>query len=154
MLVAFALLLPGCGGGDGASNLHRVTTIIDGDTFDLEDGTRVRMLGIDTPERSAPAECWADEAYNALAQRLAGRQVRLEYDVERKDVYGRTLAWVYDGDLFVNGSMLADGHACVLIIPPNGQDHESYLTALENEAQAANRGLWATCGGCDTPGGS
>ena len=154
MLVSSSLLLPGCGGGSGGSGLHQVATIIDGDTFDLADGTRVRMLGIDTPERSAPAECWANEAYNALSQRLAGRRVRLEYDVERTDVYGRTLAWVYDGDVFVNGTMLADGHACVLVIPPNGQDRESYLQALQSEAQAANRGLWAACGSCDEPGGT
>jgi micrococcal nuclease len=138
-----------CDGGE--KTRHVVDRVLDGDTIELTTGERIRLLGVDSPERSNPAECWGEEAYTFLDTKLDGQTIKLEYDVEREDTFGRTLAWVHLGDELVNATLVSEGHACVLIIPPNGQTRESYLEGLETQAQGANRGLWLTCEGCDTP---
>jgi micrococcal nuclease len=153
-LVALALPSSACtSDGGGGAKLHTIASIHDGDTFTLEDDTVIRMLGIDTPERPPePEECYGDEALNHLASMIGDQKVKLEYDVERQDDFGRTLAWVRTEDgTFLNAKQVEDGFACVLIIPPNGAEYETYLETLESGAQAALRGLWGACGGCNTP---
>lgn len=153
-LLGAALLPAGCsgGGGGGGSKMHTVAAVIDGDTIEIEGGERVRLIGIDTPETSAPEECWGDEAYAHLADLIGPSKVRLEYDVEREDAFERTLAYVYtEDDVFLNARMLEDGAACLLIIPPNGAEYEAYFETLQEGAQTADRGLWGPCGGCNTP---
>lgn len=137
------------GDGGGGAKLYAVESVIDGDTIDIDDGRRIRLLGIDSPERGTNPECWGDEAFNHLAALLGDSKVKLEYDVEREDVYGRTLAWVRAEGVFINAKMVDDGAACVLIIPPNGAEYETYLESLESGAMTAGRGLWGDCGSCD-----
>ena len=151
-LLLGALLSTGCTGekGGGAKR-YVVTNVVDGDTIDIDDGRRIRLLGIDTPERFTSPECYGDEAFNHLAQMLGDSKITLEYDIERLDAYGRTLAWVRTSDVFVNAQMIDDGFACVLIIPPNGSEYEALLESLEQGATTANRGLWGACGSCDVP---
>ena len=82
-----------------------VTRIIDGDTFvytaEGEEMT-VRTLGFDAPETEkpdAPAECYGNEATEFLTSLVEGEEVRLEFDVECTDTFGRSLAWfVLEGD--------------------------------------------------------
>ncbi|HEV2809944.1 MAG TPA: thermonuclease family protein, partial [Acidimicrobiales bacterium] len=83
-----------------------------------------------------------------------GTSVRLLYDVERTDRYGRTLAYVYRvaEDLFVNLQMVRDGFAVMATYPPNVAHVEAFREA-EQEARSTNRGLWGACGGADTPAG-
>ncbi len=71
-----------------------VSQIRDGDTFALTNGVEVRMLGIDAPNRGAKN---FNEATDALAQRILGKRVYLEYDRYQDDKYGRVLAWVWVG---------------------------------------------------------
>lgn len=152
ILLGLFLACSACtGDGGGGAKLYTVESIIDGDTIDIDDGRRIRLLGIDTPERGTNAECWGDEAFNHLAALLGDSKVSLEYDVEREDVYGRTLAWVRAEGVFINAKMVDDGAACVLIIPPNGAEYETYLESLESGATTAGRGLWGACGSCDVP---
>lgn len=140
-----------------------VRRVVDGDTIELDDGTKVRLIGIDTPESvdpRRPVECLGKEAAAHTASLLPpGTLVRLEYDVEREDRYGRTLAYVYragDG-LFVNAQIAADGFAQQLTIPPNVAEADEIAAAVA-EARANGRGLWG--GACDgtsttaTAGGS
>jgi len=92
--------------------VHRV---IDGDTVQLSDGTRVRLLGIDSPElaqQDKAAETGAVEAREWLRLEVEGTSVTLRYGPERHDRYGRTLAWIYDshGEL-INLQLLTEGHA-------------------------------------------
>jgi len=132
---------------DGLRSVE-VQAVLDGDTFDAVGGERIRLLGIDTPEKAD--ECYGQEAFTILRDRLVDRTVQLELDVQIEDGFGRTLAYVYiDGEL-VNGEMLVQGAACVLIIPPNGR-YANYFATLEDSARAAGTGLWTPCGGCDTP---
>lgn len=126
-----------------------VTGVVDGDTIALG-ATRVRLIGIDTPETRdprQPVQCFGPEAAARTKALLpVGTRVRLVYDVARLDRYGRTLAYVYrlgDG-LFVNASLVAGGFAVADTVPPNVA-HAGELVALEREARLANRGLWGGC---------
>jgi len=117
---------------------------IDGDTFRCADGTRVQLLLIDTPERDQRP--FGEAARSALVQLLAGScTVQLEPDVEPRDQYGRTLAYVYlpDGRM-VNEEMPRAGYARGAHLPPNVQ-HIEHIRAAVKEAQATKRGLWSTC---------
>jgi micrococcal nuclease len=142
-----------------AGDVVSVTRIIDGDTLEVSGGETVRLIGIDTPETkhpSRPVECFGAQASeHATALMGPGTDIRLVYDVERTDRYGRTLAYVYrasDG-LFVNLEMVRDGFAAVATYPPNVGHVEEFLAA-EREARSNNRGLWGACGGTDTPAAS
>lgn len=129
-----------------------VESVVDGDTIVVAGGTRVRLIGVDTPETKdprQPVQCFGREASAFTASLVApGTAVRLVHDVERLDRYGRTLAYVYrlsDG-LFVNAALVADGYALAATFPPNVA-HTEELTALAREAREEGRGLWSACGG-------
>ena len=95
-------LLAGCGGA--TPSLARVERVVDGDTILVRiDGRRerVRYIGIDTPESVKPGarvQCFGKAAAAANRRLVAGREVRLAYDAEARDRYGRLLAYVYRGD--------------------------------------------------------
>ena len=124
-----------------------VRHVIDGDTFDLTDDRRVRMLGIDAPEAGYEdkiAEPHSDESTAWLRDRVEGREVQLRIDAREKDRYGQLLAWVFDPDgILINQQMLSEGHAKLL--PDFGLplDLEPSLRAAESDAKAAKLGLWA-----------
>ena len=128
-----------------------VESVVDGDTIVVAGGTRVRLIGVDTPETKdprTPVQCFGVEAAARTASLVEpGAPVRLVYDVERLDRYGRTLAYVYrraDG-LFVNAALVAEGYALVATFPPNVA-HAEELTALARTAREEGRGLWSSCG--------
>lgn len=127
-----------------ASSAEKVAKVIDGDTIVLESGVKVRYIGVDTPETvhpSKPVEFMGKEASDFNKGLVEGKDVRLEYDVQREDKYGRTLAYVYVGDLFVNAELVRMGYAQVSTYPPNVR-HVDLFTALQREAREAGRGLW------------
>jgi micrococcal nuclease len=146
------------GGGDGDSNREpakagetvAVTRVVDGDTVEVQvDGQTedVRYIGVDTPETvkpGAPIECFGPEAHDFNAQLVDGKTVRLDFDAERRDVYGRLLAYVHVGDTFVNEELLRRGYATTLTIPPNDHYAERFAE-LERKASAAGVGLWGEC---------
>ena len=139
-------------GGD--SPTVQVVGVVDGDTVDVAwDGRRerVRLLGVDTPESvtpDRPVGCFGPEAAAFTERRLQGRTVRLEFDRERRDRFGRLLAYVeVDGRRF-NDELLAGGYARLLVIPPNGR-HARIMLDRELEARSAARGLWGACGAGD-----
>lgn len=120
-----------------------VERITDGDTIRCRGGLRVRLLLIDTPERTQKP--FGQQAARELARLLPpGAVARLERDVEARDRYGRTLAYVYTPDgRMANEEMVRAGYAVVLVYPPNVR-HVERLRQVAREAQAAKRGLWAT----------
>lgn len=127
-----------------------VARIVDGDTIEvLVNGSRdhVRYIGIDTPESvvpGEPVECYGHQAADANARLVEGETVRLAFDAERRDPYGRLLAYVYVGDLMVNAELVRRGFATTLTIPPN-DSHAARFARLERRAGAAGRGLWGAC---------
>jgi len=119
---------------------YRVEWITDGDTIRLAGGVKVRLLGIDTPEKGAP---YSRRATDFLIQRIKNANVRLEFGPERTDRYGRTLAWVFDesGDL-INAEILRAGYGYLYLLGPPPKYGEELLQA-QREARAARRGLWS-----------
>jgi len=118
--------------------------VVDGDTIVLDGGERVRYIGIDTPETKHPSKPvqWMGREASAANRRLVeGRRVRLEYDVERKDRYGRTLAYVWVGHVMVNERLVRAGYAKVSTYPPNVKHTDRFLRA-QRKAKEAGRGLW------------
>ena len=72
----------------------KVQRAIDGDTIELANGEKVRYIGIDTPETKHPekgVEYYGQEAYLANKNLVEGKEVRLEFDVQERDKYGRLL---------------------------------------------------------------
>lgn len=125
----------------------RVERVVDGDTLVLDGGERVRLIGIDTPESvkpGAPVECFALAASREMKRLVEGRRIRLELDVESRDQYDRLLAYVYQGDLFVNLAMVDRGFATVATFPPNVRHVAEFLRA-QRQARGAGRGLWSAC---------
>ena len=104
-----------------------VTYVIDGDTFIFQDKNgeemKVRMIGIDTPESVHPDETKNTEEGKQASEytkgRLEGKEIGLEFDIQKEDQYGRTLAYVWlDGKLF-NKELLSEGYASLFTFPPN-----------------------------------
>ncbi|MGA6925772.1 MAG: thermonuclease family protein [Desulfosarcina sp.] len=128
--------------------------VVDGDTIVLADGQHVRYIGIDTPEiehREQPAEPMGDQAGSVNRQLVDGWQLRLVYDREKKDRYGRTLAFVYRSDgLFVNAELLKRGCAFVLYRFPNTAN-KAILLSAQREAMGQGRGIWAHVDKADHP---
>lgn len=116
-----------------------VTKVIDGDTIDLETGERVRLLGINTPEKNA---FYYEESKDRLIELLGDKQVRLEEDGEDKDRYGRLLRHVFVSDNFVNLQMVREGYATVYLLYPGDRYYEE-LKDAEEEAKANKIGLWS-----------
>ena len=119
--------------------------VVDGDTVDLDDGTRVRYLLVDTPEDTSTVECYGPEATEANRSLVEGKEVTLSYDEVCEDKYGRVLAYVSIGGREVNLTLVERGYACVLEIPPNGADRADTYRAAEQEAREAGAGLWGAC---------
>lgn len=122
-----------------------VARVIDGDTIELDSGERVRYLMIDAPESTTETECFGPEAKLLNEMLVADKQITLRYDQACTDDYDRLLAYVEVSGQEVNKLMLERGYACVLHIPPNGDDVVAEYDALEYEAQMLDKGLWATC---------
>lgn len=153
VMASASLLLSACSGSggsdasadssDGGSDLYTVQRVIDGDTIEVEgqgEQLTVRLLNIDTPETKDPneiVECLGPEATEELKSLLnEGDQVRLEYDVERKDSYGRTLAGVYEDDVLINAEIARAGLGVPMAIDPNYRFYDEVEAAFEEAADA------------------
>src|SRR3954447_19900080 len=143
--------VPG-GGEPGAPGEATVTRVVDGDTVHVAIGgadETGRYIGTNTPEAvtpNTPVQCFAKAASTANERLVDGRRVRIVYDVERRDRYGRLLAYVYraqDG-AFVNAALVREGYARTMTIPPNVR-FASRFAELARDAREARRGLWRAC---------
>lgn len=133
-----------------ASAWAYVTRAVDGDTIEVRlDGAAedVRYIGVDTPETvkpDTPVQCFGPQASSFNHRLIEGKRVRLVFGVERRDVYGRLLAYVYLDGRFVNAELVRRGLARTLTIPPNDR-FAGRLKRLEMAAARAGRGLWGAC---------
>ena len=154
LFLFLSFLFASCSGPQGQSSQsgswYTVKRVSDGDTFWVDDGSqsglKVRMIGIDAPEshqtQYEEVQYFGKEAAAYLTGLIRGKKVRLEYDVERKDRYGRTLAYVYLEDgTFVNAEMIKNGYANLMTVPPNVKYVERF-TKLQSEARKNRKGLW------------
>ena len=141
-----------------ASVSAKVTRVVDGDTISVElpgaDDEYVRYIGIDTPETvkpGTPVQCGGPRAHAVNERLVGGRTVTLRFDAERRDVYGRLLAYVFlpgqgpgGRPLFVNAELARRGLARPLTIPPN-DSFARLFARLASRAGVLGRGLWGRC---------
>lgn len=114
-----------------------VTNIVDGDTFDANDGTRVRLLGLDAPEY--PKGCLSKRAKDRLGELILGKEVVL--DGKKKDRFGRRLSWVIVGnDMPVSMVLAEEGLG---VVDDINDEHGALLAAAQKSAQDATRGIWS-----------
>lgn len=128
----------------GDSSEALVVRVVDGDTFEIEGGERVRLIGIDTPETVNPntkIECFGKESSEYLKTLIEGKRVRLERDRTDRDRYARLLRYAYLGDIFVNEVLVRDGYAESVAYKPDTAKQE-VLDRAENSAQQEGKGRW------------
>lgn len=135
-----------------------VKRVIDGDTIQLENGERLRLIGIDTPEMHESDKLYRDSqrtrqdirtikelgrrAYQFTKNLVEAKRVSLEFDVEKRDKYGRLLAYVYLKDgTFLNAKIVEEGYASLMTVPPNVKYADLFLK-LYQQARQNRRGLW------------
>ncbi len=160
-IIILSLVCTSCAKTDYGNVL--VTKVIDGDTLEIAGGERVRLIGIDCPEMYESDKLYRDsqrtgqdkrtiqemgrEAYQFTRKLAEGRNARLGFDVERKDKYGRLLAYVYvkgvtfDRDIFLNREIVKHGYAQAFTIPPNVR-YADLFEKLYQEARENKRGLY------------
>ena len=121
-----------------------VERVVDGDTIIVAGVGRVRLIGVDTPESvnpRRPVEFFGEEASAFTKQMLEGQEVRLEFDQEREDSYGRTLAYVYLRDgTFANAELIRQGYGHAYTRFPFR--YSDSFRRYERAARSAGRGLW------------
>lgn len=118
---------------------YEVSQIIDGDTIRLSTGEKVRLIGINAPERDQP---YYDAATQKLIELIGDNRITLKKDVTDKDQYGRLLRYVYANEKFVNLEMVKQGYAISYPFPPNTKYLDKFEVAQE-EARNSQIGIWA-----------
>lgn len=129
-----------------------VVRVVDGDTFEIEGGAKVRLVGIDTPETvdpRRPVGCFGKEASQMTKSLIEGKMVYLEKDVTDIDRYDRLLRYVYliledNTLLFVNDYLVREGYAKNYTYPPDVKFNQQFLEA-ERTARENKKGLWGKC---------
>jgi micrococcal nuclease len=140
-----------------ASATHaRVTRVVDGDTVVLAGipvgkvdratgGRHARLIGVDTPEVYGGVECFGRQASAFTKRELDGQDVSVDFDTQPVDRYARALVYIWRSDgTFFNGTLVAEGYAQQLTVPPNVRYAELF-TSLVRQAREAERGLWSSC---------
>ena len=131
----------------------RVVRAIDGDTVEIllaAKAETVRYIGVDAPETvepGAPVQCFGRQASAFNRRMIEGRRVRLRFGAERRDRYGRLLAYVYpEGSArSASAELIARGYGRELTIAPNSA-HAVAFARLERHARRHHLGLWRACG--------
>ena len=126
------------------AEIYKVKRVIDGDTLLLINGERVRLIGVDTPETKhpqKPVQYFGREAYLFTKEMVDGKEARFEFDRQKRDRYGRLLAYVYllDGT-FLNAEIIKQGYGFAYTRFPFKYMGE--FRRYEREARENRRGLW------------
>jgi len=116
----------------------KVTKVVDGDTLDLSNGDRIRLMGINTPEKD---DCYYQEAKDELTDLTLNQIVLLEKDNTDQDKYGRKLRFVYVKGTDVNAHLVEHGFARAFDEFPSSNYKD--LKALESRAKESNLGMWS-----------
>jgi len=124
----------------------RLKWVYDGDTIQLSDGRKIRLIGINTPEIShnkKAAQAYSQQALQYLKTRLTGEdRLFLTWDKDKRDKYSRYLAYVSLADgSDVQAESISQGLAMSIVVPPNDQYLACYRQ-LESTARKQKRGIW------------
>lgn len=132
-----------------AAEWQRVKAVIDGDTLLLANDRFVRYIGINAPEvahHDKPGEPFGAEAARYNASLIGAQRVRLEFDRQKTDHYGRLLAYVHtEGGVMLNRAILAAGRAYYLYKSPNLR-YAADFRAAQIKAMNASQGIWMQLG--------
>lgn len=120
-----------------------ITKVIDGDTIQSSTGEEIRYIGINSPEGGEP---FSDEALQKNRELVLGRTVELEFDVQKKDRFGRTLAYVFTDQKLVNVELVRVGVAVSQTIAPNVK-YQDQIVEAQRQARENCLGIWK--GLCD-----
>lgn len=128
--------------------VQMVERVVDGDTLLMKNGERVRLIGIDAPDRG---ECYFKEASTAVKKLVEGKEVRLEKDVSGVDRFGRLLRHVMipdkDGkqdDLNLSNYLVEQGFVEAVNSPPDLR-YRRMMVSLQQNAVRENVGIWKEC---------
>jgi len=128
-----------------AATEHKVMWVNDGDTIVLDNGNRVRYIGINAPEidhENQKAEPFGYEARSFNKKLVSSHKIRLEFDRERYDRYDRLLAYVFLPDgTFVNAQLVQNGFAYYLYRSANIK-YQSILLKTQQKAMKSQKGIW------------
>ena len=137
-------------GGKTEDNISAyIEKVVDGDTVEATiRGKReqIRFVGVDAPEFGQKP--WGKRSRKFLEDLMSasGWQVRIEYDVEKRDKYDRILAYLWSRDnKLINEEMLINGYAVLFTFPPNVK-HVERLRAAQVIARENKRGIWSRDG--------
>lgn len=125
---------------------YLVERVVDGDTLLLADGTRVRLIGVNTPETKlpdVPPDPLGLEASEFVKKHVEGRHVTLRFDRERRDRYHRILAYVFVDDWFLNEELILVGYSRAETRFPYSNQMKRRFRLAEQTAQEHQRGMWA-----------
>jgi micrococcal nuclease len=125
--------------------VFRVDFAVDGDTLQLAGGQRVRLIGVNTPETvkpNWPVEPFGPEASAFTKEFVAGREVRLQFDRERTDQYGRLLAYVWVEDRLLNETLVLKGLARYEPQYKYSAAMHQRFKAAQKLAQKQHLGIW------------
>ncbi len=129
-----------------ATGMHRVVRVVDGDTLIVAPHDIVRLIGVDTPETvkpNHPVEPLGPEASAFTREFVSGGSVRLSFDRERVDRFGRFLAYVWVGDKLLNEELLRAGLARWERNFNYSSEMKRRFRQAEAEAKDAGRGIWS-----------
>ena len=121
ILLLVLVLTSGC-----ISEEYKAKEVIDGDTFILDTGEKVRLIGLDTPELG---EHYSEAAAQRLSELIMHKSLRLERDIRDRDDYGRLLRYVYADEDFVNIMLLQEGYGDLYLIAPNSKYNKEFEKA-------------------------
>lgn len=124
--------------GPFSKDLKKVNYVIDGDTIVLDNGETVRYLGINAPEIGQP---YSSKSLELNKKLVLGKKVRLEFDIQKRDRYGRLLAYVWTDGLLVNEKLVEEGLAVSETIQPNVK-YQDRIVQAQIKARENCRGIW------------
>jgi len=119
----------------------KVVKVVDGDTINLSNGQTIRYIGVDTPEKG---ECFYEEATKINQDLVLNQEVEIKTDANNLDRFGRVLAYVWVGDIFVNQELLSLGAGEYFMDTVN-LAHQTELVEAAEQGYQAKSGLWSVC---------
>lgn len=145
VFILFVLLIryvPEIGLDKSLADRYLVAKVIDGDTIELSGGDRLRLLGIDCPERG---DIFYDSATAFLTSLVLTKTVTVAYSKKRRDGYGRLLAYLFIDTICINEAILSSGLASVYLFSDNLGDSIRIkgLLNAQKEGMSNKKGIWS-----------
>ena len=128
-----------------ATRTYIVQRVVDGDTLLLSNGTRVRLFGVDTLETKHPTKPihpLGVLAAHFTRKHVEGKEVRLQFDRERRDQYNRVLAYVFIDDWFLNEELIRNGYSKAEVHFPYSNLMKKRFMQAQADAKKLQKGMW------------